>query len=63
MKLQALLRALPAYQVQNQRDIEISSITADSRLVIPGALFVVYLGVNVDGARFALRANVVKWLK
>ncbi len=52
MKLQALLRALPAYQIQNQRDIDITLITADSRQVIPGALFVAYPGVNVDGARF-----------
>jgi len=52
MNLSHLLRALPAYQVQNARDIEIAQITADSRQVTPGALFVAYPGVNVDGARF-----------
>jgi len=52
MNLSHLLRALPAYQVQNARDIEIAQITADSRQVTPGALFVAYPGVNVVGARF-----------
>ena len=52
MFLSSLLRALPAYQIQNSRDVDITLITADSRQVIPGALFVAYPGVNVDGARF-----------
>ncbi len=52
MLLSSLLRALPAYQIDNERDVEITVITADSRQVIPGALFVAYPGVNVDGARF-----------
>ena len=52
MLLSSLLRALPAYQIQNSRDIDIIRIIADSRQVVPGALFVAYPGVNVDGARF-----------
>jgi UDP-N-acetylmuramoyl-L-alanyl-D-glutamate--2,6-diaminopimelate ligase len=52
MKLGTLLRALPAYQIANERDVEITHITSDSRQVTPGALFVAYPGVNVDGARF-----------
>lgn len=52
MKLASLLGALSAYQIQNERDIEITHITPDSRRVIPGALFVAIPGVNVDGARF-----------
>ncbi|CAG0947222.1 partial UDP-N-acetylmuramoyl-L-alanyl-D-glutamate--2, 6-diaminopimelate ligase, partial [Anaerolineae bacterium] len=52
MNLASLLRALSAPEIQNARDIEITRITADSRQVIPGALFVAIPGVNVDGARF-----------
>ncbi|MDE3091895.1 MAG: UDP-N-acetylmuramoyl-L-alanyl-D-glutamate--2,6-diaminopimelate ligase, partial [Chloroflexota bacterium] len=52
MNLLSLLRALPAYQIQNQRDVDVTLITSDSRQVMPGVLFVAYPGVNVDGARF-----------
>ncbi|MCI0475890.1 MAG: UDP-N-acetylmuramyl-tripeptide synthetase, partial [Anaerolineales bacterium] len=52
MNLSLLLRALPAHQIHNARDIDITRITPDSRQVIPGALFVAIPGVNVDGARF-----------
>jgi len=52
MKLSSLLPALPAYQIANARDVDITHITADSRAVTPGALFVAYPGVTVDGARF-----------
>ncbi len=52
MKLSALVRALPAYQFAREGDVEITRITADSRQVIPGTLFVAYPGLHVDGARF-----------
>lgn len=52
MNLNALLRALPEYRIENARDIEITHIASDSRQVTPGALFVAYPGVRVDGARF-----------
>ncbi len=61
MKLDTLLRALPTYALHNPdtqrqdfgaRDIDITHITADSRQVQRGALFVAYRGVNVDGAHF-----------
>ncbi len=52
MNLSSLLRALPAYEIHNARDVEITRVTPDSRQVIPGALFVAIPGVNVDGARF-----------
>jgi UDP-N-acetylmuramoyl-L-alanyl-D-glutamate--2,6-diaminopimelate ligase len=52
MKLSTLLRALSAYHLDGEHDIEITRITADSRQVIPGSLFVAYPGVNLDGARF-----------
>ncbi len=52
MKLDTLLHALPAYEIHNARDVDITRITPDSRQVIPGALFVAIPGVNVDGAHF-----------
>lgn len=53
MKLSSLLSALadPALPPANA-DPEITSITADSRQVQPGALFVAVRGDNVDGHRF-----------
>lgn len=57
MKLSRLLTALPAFQAPAlEGDPDITRITADSRQVIPGALFVAYAGVNVDGHRFIPQA-------
>lgn len=51
--LQTLLAALPQSETaQPVPDMPISGITADSRAVAPGALFVAYRGVSVDGHRF-----------
>ncbi|MEW5959092.1 MAG: UDP-N-acetylmuramoyl-L-alanyl-D-glutamate--2,6-diaminopimelate ligase [Chloroflexota bacterium] len=56
-KLSQLLAALPHYSLLAEPAIapaqtDIHHITADSRQVGPGALFVAYRGVNVDGRRF-----------
>ena len=57
MKLSQLLAALPAFDVPPLAvDPDITLITADSRQVIPGALFVAYAGVNVDGHRYISQA-------
>lgn len=56
MKLSSLLPTLPAYEIENERDVKIAQVTADSRQVQPGALFVAYPGVSVDGARFISHA-------
>lgn len=57
MKLSRLLAALPAFQTPSfDGDPDITLITVDSRQVIPGALFVAYAGVNVDGHRFIAQA-------
>ncbi len=52
MKLSQLIAALPDRPTQPESDPDIILITLDSRKVIPGALFVAYPGVNVDGHRF-----------
>jgi len=60
MKLDSLLAALPHHRPVNfdtaAADIEITHLTADSRQVQPGSLFVAYRGVNVDSHRFIPQA-------
>ncbi len=52
MKLSQLVAALPSLDIPPQSDPDITLLTADSRKVIPGALFVAYPGVAVDGHNF-----------
>lgn len=56
MQLAQLLSALYEYKPLSSRSpissLEISRVTDKSRQVVPGALFVAYPGVNVDGAQF-----------
>jgi len=55
MRLDHLIGALPQAQVNGNvplDKVQIAQITADSRQVQPGALFVAYEGVNVDGHAF-----------
>lgn len=56
MNLSDLLTALPTYQLlapaDRPADLVITGLTADSRQVQPGAIFVAYRGVSVDGHRF-----------
>lgn len=61
MKLVDLLRALSSYELESpdlrrlgldEHESDITQIAADSRQVTPGAIFVAYPGVSVDGARY-----------
>jgi UDP-N-acetylmuramoyl-L-alanyl-D-glutamate--2,6-diaminopimelate ligase len=53
MQLTALIQAVPdVVQQVGALDNNITSIVSDSRQVTPGALFVAYRGVGVDGHRF-----------
>jgi UDP-N-acetylmuramoyl-L-alanyl-D-glutamate--2,6-diaminopimelate ligase len=57
MELSQLLAGVPGVEqitdaAGRAAGIDITRITADSRLVVPGALFVAYRGVGVDGHRF-----------
>ena len=53
MELARLLLSLPNLIAATGTDrVQISHITADSRQVSPGALFVAYRGVGVDGHRY-----------
>lgn len=50
--LESLLDALTAFEGQYDAETAVSMVTADSRQVVPGALFVAVDGVAVDGHRF-----------
>src|SRR5216684_1208879 len=50
MRLRDVMKDVPARG--GDRDVEITSVTADSRLVVPGALFVAVPGFKTDGAKF-----------
>jgi UDP-N-acetylmuramoyl-L-alanyl-D-glutamate--2,6-diaminopimelate ligase len=52
MKLRDVMGRVPVRTSQGDLDIEISSVTADSRLVVSGSLFVAVPGFKTDGARF-----------
>lgn len=52
MKLDELVAALPRVIARSGGDVEITHIVSDSRQATPGALFVAYPGVTVDGHRF-----------
>lgn len=52
VKLKHLLAHLPTIQVRGSETIEISSMTANSRQVAPGALFIAKKGLRTDGVQF-----------
>jgi UDP-N-acetylmuramoyl-L-alanyl-D-glutamate--2,6-diaminopimelate ligase len=52
VRLAELVEALPRVDGLSGGDPDITHITSDSRQVTPGALFVAYPGVAVDGLRF-----------
>ncbi|HEV7920027.1 MAG TPA: UDP-N-acetylmuramoyl-L-alanyl-D-glutamate--2,6-diaminopimelate ligase [Thermoanaerobaculia bacterium] len=51
MKLAKLLRGVPL-RTTDVPDLDVQAVTADSRLVQPGSLFVAIAGFQTDGARF-----------
>jgi UDP-N-acetylmuramoyl-L-alanyl-D-glutamate--2,6-diaminopimelate ligase len=57
MKLADLLRDVPVREVRGDRNVDITNVTADSRLVTPGALFVAIPGTAKDGAEFIPQAR------
>jgi UDP-N-acetylmuramoyl-L-alanyl-D-glutamate--2,6-diaminopimelate ligase len=52
MTLRELLDGVPVKESRGDLDVEITIVTADSRLVAPGALFVAVPGFKTDGATF-----------
>jgi UDP-N-acetylmuramoyl-L-alanyl-D-glutamate--2,6-diaminopimelate ligase len=56
MKLRDLLRDVDIRPAHGDLDTEITAVTADSRLVKPGSLFVAVPGLQTDGAKFVDQA-------
>ena len=52
MKLKKLLSNVTVEQVRGSRDVEITGICSDSRLIAPGNLFVARKGLAYDGAHY-----------
>lgn len=56
MKLSELLRDVPVRETHGDVDVDITSVTPDSRLVRKGSLFVAIPGIAKDGAQFIPQA-------
>lgn len=56
MKLKELIRKFPELKVMGSKEVEITGITADSRIVSPGNLFVAKKGSVSDGTEFIAQA-------
>jgi UDP-N-acetylmuramoyl-L-alanyl-D-glutamate--2,6-diaminopimelate ligase len=52
MTLRELLSGVSVSRTQGDLDVEITGLTADSRLAVPGSLFVAVPGFKTDGAKF-----------
>ncbi len=52
MKLKKLLKDIPEIVVRGSKEIEITGISANSKLIGPGNLFIAKRGLTHDGARF-----------
>lgn len=52
MKLKKLLKDIPVQQVKGSKELAISGICANSKLVAPGNLFIAKKGLTNDGARY-----------
>jgi UDP-N-acetylmuramoyl-L-alanyl-D-glutamate--2,6-diaminopimelate ligase len=56
MRLKNVLKSLPPIDVVGSKEIEISNITSNSRLVVPGSLFIAKRGAVFDGNQFVPEA-------
>ncbi len=52
VKLKKLLKNIPVQSIKGSKDIEISGLCSNSKLVAPGNLFIAKKGLTHDGARF-----------
>ena len=52
MKLKYILRGIPSIEVRGSKEIEISGVSADSRTVAPGNVFIAKKGEKYDGGQF-----------
>jgi UDP-N-acetylmuramoyl-L-alanyl-D-glutamate--2,6-diaminopimelate ligase len=52
MKLKKILNGIPAYQVKGSKEILITGISANSKLIAPGNLFIAKKGKTYDGGHY-----------
>lgn len=52
VKIKKLFRNIPVAAIRGSKEIEITGLTANSKGVAPGNLFIAKRGLTVDGARF-----------
>jgi UDP-N-acetylmuramoyl-L-alanyl-D-glutamate--2,6-diaminopimelate ligase len=52
MKLKKLLKEIPSLQIRGSKELEISGVCANSKLVAPGNLFIARKGRTSDGAAY-----------
>lgn len=57
MKLKKLIQGVALTEYKGSKEIEISGICADSRMVAPGNLFIAKRGVAADGNQFIMQAQ------
>jgi UDP-N-acetylmuramoyl-L-alanyl-D-glutamate--2,6-diaminopimelate ligase len=52
MKLKKILKNISCIEIKGSKDIDITGVCCDSKLVFPGNLFIAISGTNYDGAKF-----------
>ena len=52
MKLKKILKNIKGIEIKGSKDIDITGISCDSKLVFPGNLFIALCGKTYDGAKF-----------
>ncbi|MDF2550229.1 MAG: murE [Chlamydiales bacterium] len=52
MKLKKIFKDIPAVQIKGGKDVEVTGISANSKLVAPGNLFIAKRGSSYDGSLF-----------
>ncbi|MBO4340855.1 MAG: UDP-N-acetylmuramoyl-L-alanyl-D-glutamate--2,6-diaminopimelate ligase [Bacteroidales bacterium] len=57
MKLRELISSLEVLELRGSDSVEITSVTADSRKVVPGALFIAVKGFESDGHKYIGQAK------
>lgn len=56
MKLKKLIKDIPYKSIKGSKDIEVTGVCANSKLVSPGNLFIARKGISDDGSRYIAEA-------
>ena len=58
MKLKKLIKEIPIVEIKGSKEIEITGVCSNSKLVAPGNLFIAKKGLTTDGSRFIPEAII-----